>query len=42
VNIGQPADNAGHFVSWLTELKGQEMEGVKYAGEYVVRFYSFV
>jgi sulfite reductase alpha subunit-like flavoprotein len=29
---GEPADNAGHFVSWLTNLKGKELEGVKYSG----------
>ena len=28
---GQPADNAAHFVAWLSALKGQELAGVKYA-----------
>jgi cytochrome P450 / NADPH-cytochrome P450 reductase len=37
---GQPADNAGHFVSWLTELKGQEIGGVKYAGEYSIHLHT--
>ena len=27
---GQPADNAAHFVSWLSSLKADELKGVKY------------
>ena len=27
---GQPADNAAHFVEWLTSLTGTEFAGVKY------------
>ncbi|KAI0676431.1 fatty acid hydroxylase [Trametes maxima] len=28
---GEPADNAAHFFEWIENLKGAEMEGVKYA-----------
>lgn len=28
---GEPADNAAHFVEWLSSLKGQEFANVKYA-----------
>ena len=28
---GQPADNAVHFVEWLSALKGDELTGVSYA-----------
>lgn len=28
---GQPPDNAAHFFEWLSELKGNTLEGVKYA-----------
>jgi cytochrome P450/NADPH-cytochrome P450 reductase len=28
---GQPPDNAAHFFAWLSELKGNELEGVNYA-----------
>ncbi|KAF2176744.1 NADPH-cytochrome P450 reductase-like protein [Zopfia rhizophila CBS 207.26] len=28
---GQPADNAAHFVNWLTGLKGRELENVSYS-----------
>ncbi|OBZ71165.1 hypothetical protein A0H81_08482 [Grifola frondosa] len=28
---GQPADNAAHFVEWLSNLDGSELSGVKYA-----------
>ncbi|KAI0763546.1 bifunctional P-450/NADPH-P450 reductase [Trametes elegans] len=28
---GQPADNAAHFVEWLTNVQGDELSGVKYA-----------
>ncbi|KAF1974985.1 NADPH-cytochrome P450 reductase-like protein [Bimuria novae-zelandiae CBS 107.79] len=28
---GQPADNAGHFVTWLNSLKGSELSNVNYS-----------
>lgn len=28
---GEPADNAAHFVEWLTSLKGQELVNLRYA-----------
>ena len=28
---GEPADNAAHFVEWLTSLKGQELQNLRYA-----------
>lgn len=28
---GEPPDNACHFVEWLQDLKGKEMEGVRHA-----------
>ena len=28
---GEPADNAAHFVQWLRNLKGTEIDGVQYA-----------
>lgn len=28
---GEPADNAAHFMQWLRNLKGSEIEGVQYA-----------
>ncbi|KAJ7579319.1 fatty acid hydroxylase [Mycena floridula] len=28
---GQPADNAGQFVDWLTSLKGNELKGTRFA-----------
>ena len=28
---GEPADNAVHFISWLTSLKGNELANAQYA-----------
>ena len=28
---GEPADNAAHFMQWLRNLKGSELDGVQYA-----------
>ncbi|KAK7685349.1 hypothetical protein QCA50_011713 [Cerrena zonata] len=28
---GEPADNAQQFVSWLTDLRGEELKGIRYA-----------
>ena len=30
-HIGQPADNAVHFVEWLSALKADELSGVSFA-----------
>lgn len=29
--LGQPADNAAHFTSWLSSLKADELKGVQFA-----------
>lgn len=29
--LGEPADNAAHFVEWLNRLQGKELENVRYA-----------
>ena len=31
IYIGQPADNARHFVEWLSRLEGNTLGGVKFA-----------
>jgi cytochrome P450/NADPH-cytochrome P450 reductase len=35
--LGEPPDNAGHFISWLNGLQGKELEGVKYSGRLQTR-----
>jgi hypothetical protein len=32
MGLGEPPDNAGHFMTWLTGLEGKELAGVKYSG----------
>lgn len=35
VRLGEPADNAGRFVSWLKQLEGNGLYDVKYCGRVI-------